>query len=96
VATPYGEIFLVPVTDEMKFEKIVEELRKIDGTTTTVTIGRSVLMGSLCYRRYDNRSRLSTWKILQETYGVVPPERIEYEPISDTERIKTDIRGLPM
>ncbi len=95
VAAPYGVMFLVPVTDEREFENLVEKLRKIEGTSTTITVGRSVLLGSLCYRRYDNRSRQSTWEILQETYGIKPPERIEYDQITRYENRKLDIRGLP-
>jgi DNA-binding Lrp family transcriptional regulator len=96
IATPYGVIFLIPVTEEKEFEEIISSLQRIEGTSTEVTMGRSTIIGSLCYRRYDNRSHHPTWKILKEAYGVEPPEKIEYEPTATTKTSRVDIRGLPM
>jgi len=93
---PRGVILLAPIMEEEQLEKIRSELQKIEGTKLRVTIGRDTIVGSLCFRRYDN-THSTQYKVLEEQYKMpVEKEKLDYEGIKITKRQHLDIRGVPV
>jgi len=93
---PRGAIFLAPIMEEEQLEKIRSELQKIEGTKLRVTIGRDTIVGSLCFRRYDN-AHSTQYQVLREEYKMpVEKERLDYEGTKTTKRRHLDIRGVPI
>ena len=68
IKMPEGVLFVVPVRNDAEIIEIDEQLRKIDGAEVDSMIVTNVIVGSLCYRRFDNR-KSNQYSILKNDYN---------------------------
>jgi DNA-binding Lrp family transcriptional regulator len=66
---PEGVFLLMPVRNDRDVIDVDEQLRKIDGAEVDSMIVTNVIVGSPCYRRFDN-THSSQYSILRNDYGL--------------------------
>ncbi len=76
---PFTSIFLFPIFEE-DIDKITKELSNINGTEIKTSALTKILLGSLCYRRFDNAYSIQQ-KNLEELEGKSKIEKVDYFPI---------------
>ncbi len=69
IKMPEGVFLIMPVRNDRDIIEADEQLRKIDGAEVDSIIVTNVIVGSLCYRRFDNRHS-SQYTILKNDYNV--------------------------
>ena len=67
IKMPEGVFILMPVTSNEDMIAVDEQLKKIGGTEIDTQIITNVIVGSLCYRKFDNRES-NQYKILKTEY----------------------------
>ena len=96
IDTPHSIIFFAPIISDEQFDEIKGDLEGIDGTNLSINIGRNIILGSFCYRRYDNAHNPIA-EILEEEYGIPHnKEKLDYETSIIHTKNAVDIRGLPL
>lgn len=75
---PESLTLFVPITSNYEIEDTSAQLRLIKGTITRSMIISKVLVGSLCYRRFDNMHTAQYQRLLSQK-KTEPKEIIEYE-----------------
>jgi len=96
IDAPHSIIFFAPIISDEQFDKIKSDLEEIDGTDLSISIGRNIILGSFCYRRYDNVHNPIA-KILEEEYRISHgKEKLDYETSIPRTKNAVDIRGLPL
>lgn len=94
ILTPDSVIFFSPIINEEQLEKLKETLGNIDGTTLKIMIGRDIILGSMCYRRYDNVHN-PIYNALITEYGIkYNKQQNNYEYKKPVIWNKLDIRGV--
>ena len=79
VGVPHGGIYFVPVFNDGDLERAKESLEKINpGLFVETSIVSNVLVGTFCYRKYDN-TYSRQYEILVDKFKVPPKERIYHE-----------------
>jgi hypothetical protein len=79
VEAPHSGILFSPIFNEDELEKTEEFFRsKIKGTTLRVLLVKKIILGSLCYRRFD-RVYTYQYDILVKEYKSPTVEKINYE-----------------
>ncbi len=93
---PYGGFFILPITQDGLLEKVTEQLKSISGTNVYALVASEIVLGSLCYRLFDN-AYSSQQRMLADEYKKHPVEKANYLGVAKTKKssIKLDIRGLP-
>lgn len=69
IKMPEGVLFIMPVRNDAEAIEADDQLRKIGGAEVDSMIVTNVIVGSLCYRRFDNRHS-SQYSILKSGYGL--------------------------
>lgn len=77
IGMPNGVLLFAPVYDANKANKIREELIKSKGSTIQSAIVIDVLIGKLCYRKFDTSYSIQ-YKVLVDQYGMKPSQREDY------------------
>lgn len=72
IKMPEGVLFLMPVRNDTEIMEADEELRRVGGAEVDSMIVTNIIVGSLCYRKFDNSSS-SQYRILQDEFGVREP-----------------------
>jgi DNA-binding Lrp family transcriptional regulator len=81
---PRSALMIAPIFDEKELEGLSEFGRDVRGLGVRTLIISRILIGSLCYRLFDNEYS-SQWRILTEMKVIAPKTKIDYE---ETGRIK--------
>jgi DNA-binding Lrp family transcriptional regulator len=68
IKVPEGVFFLMPVRDDRDMLDADEALGKIGGAEADSSIVTNIIVGSLCYRRFDN-SQSSQYRIIENEYS---------------------------
>lgn len=89
IEVPDGVILFLPVSDGRDLEVIKEHIAsKIVGVNLKVLIVQNFVMGSLCYRRFDD-AYAPQYELLVNQYKLLPPkEKIDYEETSRRKEIR--------
>ncbi len=69
IKMPEGVLLIMPVRSEREVMDADEQLRRIGGAEVDSLIVTNVIVGSLCYRNFDNRQS-SQYRILRDEYRV--------------------------
>jgi DNA-binding Lrp family transcriptional regulator len=69
IKMPEGVLFLMPVKNDLDMIAVDEELKKVDGTRMDSMIVTNVIVGSLCYRKFDNRHSIQ-YETLKNEYNI--------------------------
>ncbi len=76
-----GIVYLLPVFEDGKLEKVSEKLDSLDiGVRTSTLVTTNVLVGRLCYRRFDV-AYSTQQEYLENAYGYVRRSRVSYESV---------------
>jgi DNA-binding Lrp family transcriptional regulator len=75
---PSSLMFILPIFSESDLNIAMNNLRyELKGTSGTTILFTQVIVGSLCYRRFDN-SYSRQQRILEEVYKATPAKRLDY------------------
>jgi len=77
---PHSVVYIFPVFYENDLQEAIGTLtEKVKGIKLSVLMITSIIIGSLCYRKFDNEYT-SQYRILSEEYNIIPKkEKIKYE-----------------
>ncbi len=80
IEVPDGVILFLPVSSERNLEAIKEYINsKVFGVSLKVLMVQDLILGSLCYRRFDD-TYAPQYEALVNQYKLLPPkEKIDYE-----------------
>jgi len=79
IKMPEGVLLLAPVRNGRDIVAIDDELRRVEGVEVESMIITDVIVGSLCYRKFDNKQS-SQYKILGDEYNAKQAPEIEFGP----------------
>lgn len=74
---PNGVLLFIPVYDMNRTNEIKEELIKSKGSIIQSAIVTDILIGKLCYRKFDTSYSIQ-YKVLIDQYGMKPSQREDY------------------
>lgn len=79
IGSPFGAIMFLPITEEGYLDKVADTIeQELQGSVVRSSVVTNVLLGSLCYRRFDsNYSR--QYKLLIDFKRIVPQALIQYD-----------------
>ena len=79
IGTPDGCILIMPIFKDSEFQEVQKEIESnVKGVEIENLVVTNVVVGSLCYRRFDN-DYSSQYRILSEEYKILPQkERTKY------------------
>lgn len=77
IGAPYGILLFLPIFTNGELNVILKELSTIKGISIETSIATDILIGNLCYRRFDN-AYARQQRILVEEYGLRPLPKITY------------------
>ncbi len=97
INAPYGGIFVLPVEHEGTLEKVEKQIKDMGGTNVYTLLASETIVGSLCYRMYDNMYS-SQQRILSLEYEKKEIAKTDYygPRKAKTQTIRRDIRGVPL
>jgi len=77
---PHGVVYIFPVFYENDLQEAIGTLtEKVKGIKLSVLMITSIIIGNLCYRKFDNEYT-SQYRILSEEYKIIPKkEKTKYE-----------------
>jgi DNA-binding Lrp family transcriptional regulator len=84
ITVPRSILMIAPIFKDDEIEKLTESGMNVQGVKIRRLIIADILVGSLCYRHFDNEYS-SSWDLLVKGKAVSPKERVDYE---ETGRIK--------
>ena len=85
IATPFGVLMLMPVFGERDLDDTIRMLSEAKGMTIKSAIITTTLVGSLCFRRFDNAYSEQA-EFLHSEFGVRLPKKTDYEEKSHSHR----------
>lgn len=98
VTSPYGGVFVFPVTHEEELEKVVAQLKNIRGTSSYVMIASETIVGSLCYRLFDTAYSSQQRILIEEYKKTLVTNKVNYfdSKKARNKTVRRDIRGIPL
>lgn len=77
IGSPYGAVLVSPVYDSADVDLIRKKLSEVKGIEVKTAVATNVLVGKICYRRFDNAYSIQS-DILSDSYNVDAGQKITY------------------
>ncbi len=77
IGSPYGAVLITPVYDNSDIDSIRKSLAAYRGTELKLAVATNVLIGRMCYRRFDNTYSVQA-EVLEDTYNERLGQKIIY------------------